>query len=177
MQTRPVPNRWFVVLGAILIQLSLGAIYAWSVFTPALKAAGWSKLETQIVFAVGLASFAVVMVFALRSVLSGLLAMIPNLFPMLLLFGAMGWKGQAVDIGTVMTASVALGIAGSALSGCLKRSKTVRQLRQPQNRFKTCSLEQISNRGAGSNALEVATWAAGLPVVGDARVSSIGQPL
>ncbi|OOZ34067.1 L-lactate MFS transporter [Solemya velesiana gill symbiont] len=57
-------NRWWVVFGAILIQLCLGAIYAWSVFTPALKAAGWSKLETQIVFAVGLATFAVVMVFA-----------------------------------------------------------------------------------------------------------------
>ncbi len=59
-------NRWKVVAGAILIQFCLGAIYAWSVFTPALKAAGWSKLDTQIVFAVGLATFAVVMVFAGR---------------------------------------------------------------------------------------------------------------
>ena len=31
-----VMNRWYVVIGAILIQLCLGAIYAWSVFTPAL---------------------------------------------------------------------------------------------------------------------------------------------
>jgi sugar phosphate permease len=30
--TRPL-NRWLVVVGAILIQLALGAIYAWSVFT------------------------------------------------------------------------------------------------------------------------------------------------
>jgi OFA family oxalate/formate antiporter-like MFS transporter len=59
-------NRWLVVLGAVLIQLSLGAIYAWSVFTPALERAGWSKLDTQIVFAVGLASFAVTMVWAGR---------------------------------------------------------------------------------------------------------------
>jgi len=59
-------NRWGVVLGAVLIQLSLGAIYAWSVFTPVLKAAGWSRLETQAVFAIGLASFALVMVFAGR---------------------------------------------------------------------------------------------------------------
>ena len=57
-------KRGFVVLGAVLIQLCLGAIYAWSVFTPALLDAGWSKLETQIVFGVGLASFAIVMVFA-----------------------------------------------------------------------------------------------------------------
>lgn len=60
------PNRWGAVLGAVLIQLSLGAIYAWSVFTPALNEAGWSKLQTQAVFAIELAMFAVVMVFAGR---------------------------------------------------------------------------------------------------------------
>ena len=53
-----------VVLGAVLIQLALGAIYAWSVFTPKLVEAGMAKSETQWVFAVGLASFAVFMVFA-----------------------------------------------------------------------------------------------------------------
>jgi len=57
-------NRGFVILGAILIQLALGAIYAWSVFTPDLIGAGWSKLDTQIVFSVGLAAFAIFMVFA-----------------------------------------------------------------------------------------------------------------
>ena len=64
MKVNTPPNRWLVVLGSMLIQLSLGAIYAWSVFTPALKAAGWTKVETQIVFAIGLVAFAVVMVFA-----------------------------------------------------------------------------------------------------------------
>lgn len=66
MAENKIMNRWLVVLGAILIQLSLGAIYAWSVFTPPLKAAGWSNLETQVVFSLGLASFAVVMVWAGR---------------------------------------------------------------------------------------------------------------
>jgi OFA family oxalate/formate antiporter-like MFS transporter len=66
MAETKIMNRWLVVLGAILIQLSLGAIYAWSVFTPPLKAAGWSNLETQVVFSLGLASFAVVMVWAGR---------------------------------------------------------------------------------------------------------------
>ena len=67
MVTDSVSRRGFVVLGAILIQLSLGAIYAWSVFTPALIDAGWSKTQTQIVFAAGLATFAIVMVFAGRN--------------------------------------------------------------------------------------------------------------
>ncbi len=66
MQSGHIPNRWLVVLGSLLIQLSLGAIYAWSVFTPALKNAGWTKMDTQIVFAVGLVTFALVMVFAGR---------------------------------------------------------------------------------------------------------------
>lgn len=57
-------NRWRVVFGAILIQLCLGAIYAWSVFTPTLNDAGWSKVQTQGVFSVGLAFFALVMVWA-----------------------------------------------------------------------------------------------------------------
>ncbi len=59
-------RRSLVVIGAVLIQLCLGAIYAWSVFTPALSDAGWSKAQTQIVFSVGLASFALVMVLAGR---------------------------------------------------------------------------------------------------------------
>ncbi|MBD3236516.1 MAG: MFS transporter [Candidatus Eisenbacteria bacterium] len=60
------PNRWWVVVGAVLIQLCLGAIYAWSVFTPSLTEAGWSKSQTQDVFAAGLAFFAIVMVLAGR---------------------------------------------------------------------------------------------------------------
>jgi MFS transporter, OFA family, oxalate/formate antiporter len=61
-----VMNRWLVVVGAILIQLALGAIYAWSVFTPELKGTGWTATQTQAVFAAGLASFALVMVMAGR---------------------------------------------------------------------------------------------------------------
>lgn len=57
-------NRWLVVVGAVLIQLCLGAIYAWSVFTPFLTAVGWTKAQTQHVFAAGLFCFAIAMVFA-----------------------------------------------------------------------------------------------------------------
>lgn len=66
MSNGNIKNRWFVVIGAILIQLCLGAIYAWSVFTPKLVEANWTKAETQAVFAAGLALFAIVMVIAGR---------------------------------------------------------------------------------------------------------------
>ena len=63
-------NRWIIVIGAILIQLCLGAIYAWSVFTPALTAEGgdygFTATQTQWVFSIGLATFAVIMVIAGR---------------------------------------------------------------------------------------------------------------
>ncbi|HAQ37074.1 MAG TPA: MFS transporter [Saprospirales bacterium] len=59
-------NRSFVVVGAIMIQLALGAIYAWSVFTKPLVESGWTKTQTQLVFSAGLALFAIVMVIAGR---------------------------------------------------------------------------------------------------------------
>jgi OFA family oxalate/formate antiporter-like MFS transporter len=62
MPAAPI-NRWIVVAGGILIQLSLGAIYAWSAFTKKLVEAPFefTKTETQWIFGVGLASFAVFM--------------------------------------------------------------------------------------------------------------------
>ncbi|GAA4467712.1 efflux RND transporter permease subunit [Novipirellula rosea] len=54
---------------------------------------------------------AIVMMFLLRSLLGGLIAMLPNLFPTIALFGCMGLIRTPLDIGSVMTASVALGIA------------------------------------------------------------------
>lgn len=54
---------------------------------------------------------AAVMVVLLRNLVGGLLAMLPNLFPTAVLFGWMGLIQLPLDIGSVMTASVALGIA------------------------------------------------------------------
>ncbi|MEI6239324.1 MAG: MMPL family transporter [Planctomycetia bacterium] len=52
-----------------------------------------------------------VMMLVERGVLAGLVAMIPNVFPMILLFGLLGWSRLPLDIGSVMTASIALGMA------------------------------------------------------------------
>lgn len=66
----PISNRWFVVIGAIMIQLALGAIYAWSVFTKLLTDPmgiyQFSATQTAWVFSAGLATFAIVMVFGGR---------------------------------------------------------------------------------------------------------------
>lgn len=52
-----------------------------------------------------------VMIVVLRGIAAGLVSMIPNVFPPLFVFGTMGWIGQKIEMGSVLTASVALGIA------------------------------------------------------------------
>jgi len=61
-----VMNRWVIVVGGILIQLALGAIYAWSAFTTPLQGSAtalsefaFTKTETQAIFSVGLLVFAI----------------------------------------------------------------------------------------------------------------------
>ena len=51
------------------------------------------------------------MIFVCRSFLGGVLVMLPNVLPVLVVFGGMAWAGMAVDIGSMMAASIALGVA------------------------------------------------------------------
>lgn len=70
MNNTKTMNRWLVVAGAILIQLALGAIYAWSVFTPHLTdpdgVYNFSAGEAAWIFSAGLFVFALVMIWAGR---------------------------------------------------------------------------------------------------------------
>jgi OFA family oxalate/formate antiporter-like MFS transporter len=66
MTRREDSHGMWVIFGALLIQLSLGAIYAWSVFAKPLQASGWSTSDTQWPFTVGLVTFALMMVYAGR---------------------------------------------------------------------------------------------------------------
>ncbi len=52
-----------------------------------------------------------VIVFFLRSIRLGFIAIVGNLFPLVVFFGLLGWSGQRVDIATMMIAAVAFGIA------------------------------------------------------------------
>jgi predicted RND superfamily exporter protein len=52
-----------------------------------------------------------VMMLITRSVFVGGLVMLPNVLPVAIVFGSMGWLGIRMDIAGVLTASIALGIA------------------------------------------------------------------
>ena len=54
---------------------------------------------------------ALLMMFVFRSAVGGFITMLPNIFPIIVVFGMMSWIGVLCDVGTMMTASVALGIA------------------------------------------------------------------
>ena len=62
-------------------------------------------------FGMAFVLIAIVMFVQLRSVPAALYSMIPNVFPIAIMFGILGWAGIHIDIGTMITASVALGIA------------------------------------------------------------------
>lgn len=67
MSQQKVMNRWFVVAGALGIQLCLGALYAWSIFVNPLKAQyGYSTTQAQAIFSTNLVTFALSMIFAGR---------------------------------------------------------------------------------------------------------------
>jgi hypothetical protein len=62
-------------------------------------------------FGMAFVMIGIVMAFLLRSVTAALYSMLPNVFPIAVMFGLLGWGNIHVDIGTMITASVALGIA------------------------------------------------------------------
>jgi predicted RND superfamily exporter protein len=51
------------------------------------------------------------MMLVCRSILGGAVVMLPNVLPVLVVFGGMGWLGVPIDIGSMMAASIALGVA------------------------------------------------------------------
>ncbi len=61
-------NRWFVVFGALIIQVSLGAVYIWSVFqTPLLTHfPGWKETQVTLPAQIILACFALAVIIAGR---------------------------------------------------------------------------------------------------------------
>ena len=95
-------RRWTVIVGALIVQIVLGTVYAFSVFVRPLEIEfGWGRTTTQWAFSVALATFAVVMIPAGRlqdrigprrvATIGGLLLGLSFLLGALLL----AWSGSA----------------------------------------------------------------------------------
>ncbi|MDT8446459.1 MAG: MMPL family transporter [bacterium] len=68
----------------------------------------WSQIKS---FSLALGSITLVMLLLFKSLRVGLIAMIPNLFPVVTTFGLMGYMGVPLDADTLIIAPVVIGIA------------------------------------------------------------------
>lgn len=99
-----------------------------------------------------------VMALSLRSLRITLLAMIPNIVPMGIVFGMLGWLQLPVDIGMMMTSSIALGISIDGTFHLLVRYR-----------------DQLRTGMSNTEAVRVALVATGGPIFESIVVSSIGM--
>ncbi len=109
-------------------------------------------------FASAFVVIGLVMAIALRSVRTMVLAMIPNLVPLGIVFGVLGWSGYPVDIGMMMTGSIALGISIDGTFHFLVRY-----------------LEQWDAGKSSGHAVRIALLTTGGPIFESIVVSSIGM--
>jgi uncharacterized protein len=61
-------------------------------------------------FAISAGAIVVMMVIAYRSLSLGLVLLVPNVFPIVLVIGTVGWIGMPINIATAMIASVSMGL-------------------------------------------------------------------
>lgn len=113
--SNPTRGRWWIVVAAVLVQLALGAVYAWSVFNKPLQAQfGWSKTEAVLPFEVAIGTifigsliggriqdrygprpvaFGGVVLYSIGIMLASLVSSPGQLWLLVLTYGAMGGIG------------------------------------------------------------------------------------
>jgi predicted RND superfamily exporter protein len=106
LETAQLAEDWWVAYGPDgATATTTGVMYE---FARAEDAIAYGQLAGLTVAA---ASVAIVLFLALGSARYALIAMLPNLVPVLVMFGAMGYGGVPLDASTVVLSGLALGIA------------------------------------------------------------------
>jgi uncharacterized protein len=91
-----------------------------------------SLLRDQVVsFFLTVAMVVVIMVLAYHNLRIALVSLVPNVFPILLVVGAMGWLGVPVNVGTAMIAAVSMGLTIDASIFYLYGYRKMRAAGQP----------------------------------------------
>ncbi len=66
MTEKKIPNRWFIVFGALMIQICIGTVFIWSLFKgPLMEQWGWAAAPTSFTFSI------MVFFFAASTILAG----------------------------------------------------------------------------------------------------------
>ncbi len=89
--------------------------------TPGAEVTGFYVLLTNLItsvlrdqwicFVVATVGVGMMMVIAFRSLLLALIALVPNVLPILVVLGAMGWLGVKINMGAAMIAAVSMGLS------------------------------------------------------------------
>ena len=103
-----------------------------------------SLLSDQLVsFAVACGGIFTCMTIAFRSVRIGTISLFPNMFPVALVMGALGWIGEPVNIGTAMITSVSMGLTVDSTIHYITAFERARQTHSVAESL------QIAHAGAG----------------------------
>ena len=87
-----------------------------------------SLVQSQIAsFSTAIVAVFIAFVVILRSIRLGVLALVPNLFPVAIVLGTMGWLDISLNVATVMVASVALGVVDDDTVHFMHRFRHQRQ--------------------------------------------------
>lgn len=138
---------------------------------PLVLAAQRSLLRTMLTsFSLTLLCVALVFFLLLRGLSLTLRALVPNLWPLLLVLGTAGWLGFEMDSATVMTASILLGLAvDDTLHTLGYFRREVGRLPAPEAAI--TALE----RGAGGHLLTSLVLASGFGVIAAASLAPIAR--
>ena len=98
----------------------------------------WGSLSSSFLL------ISIVFVISLRSIGLSFWGMIPNVSPILLVFGIIGWAGVAVDVGLMMTASIALGMV---VDGTFHMLIAYQNARQAGHSSETASFHALIHTG------------------------------
>jgi len=99
------------VLGNDENKLAHGLSVVYTGLVPLVDKSQRSLLDGLFVgFITDLVVVTIVMIVAIREWAAGIVLLLPSVFPVVLVFGYMGWAGVVVDTGTVMAPGVALGV-------------------------------------------------------------------
>lgn len=98
-------------LGDKQAQLEHGIDVVYTGLVPLIDKSQRSLLDGLFIgFVIDLVVVTIVMIIAIREWSAGIVLLLPSIFPVVVVFGAMGFLGVIVDTGTVMAPGVALGV-------------------------------------------------------------------
>ncbi len=103
-------------------------------------------------------SIMLVMIVSLKWINAGFIGMLPNLAPIVIVFGILGWIGHPVDISMMMAGSIALGIAVDGSFHMLVRYQ-----------------EELLATGDKAQATRIALQQTGPPILQSTVIMSIGM--